>query len=304
MKNILVVSLSPTIQKTLLFDGGWKKNEVNRTPHSLISASGKGANTARILAQGGESVSLLTQTGGDMADFFVKSLEKSGVRMITCPGNSDIRFCYTLIESQPYSATELVEEGTPVSQEVEAAIRSVFIKELDKAATVIIAGSASPGFSPHIYRDFINEVGKRKITLVIDRHGAILRETLESAPMVVKINMYEFLISYFPEKEWNQDVTEDYYSRVIEKGRELSLKFGHKFVLTNGERDTLIIEGDRIDRLTPKKGNPLNPIGCGDAVTAGTAAGLLNGLSLKDSVEKGMTWAAVNLEKLAPGTIL
>ncbi|MBN2627885.1 MAG: hypothetical protein JXA95_14555 [Spirochaetales bacterium] len=302
-KEILVTGLSPTIQKTMTFARPWEKNEVNRTGQSLMSASGKGANTARILAQMGEKVSLLTQTGGRLGPFFVEEMEKSGVRIYSCPGDTEIRFCYTLLTESPFSATELVEEGDPVSPATEALIRRTYEEKLTGAAALVVAGSAAPGFSSSLYRDFILTAGKQGIPVVVDRHGPLLKEVLEVGPLVVKINMYEFLLSYDIPLEAVQDVGEDYYGPVGEWGKKLFREYGHRFVLTNGERDTLVIDGEKTERLTPVKKEPVNPIGCGDAVTAGVASGMTAGLSLTESASRGMEWAALNLVQKAPGTV-
>lgn len=301
--HILVVSFSPTVQKTLIYGKPWKRNEVNRTDRALIHASGKGANTARVLAQSGEDCSLLTQVGGPLKDFFVGSLENEGVRMISVDSGVPLRFCYTILEEEPYGATELVEEGDPIPPGLEDRLFEKFMVQADGVGLLIVAGSSSPGFSKDVYIPYVKEADRRNIPVVVDRHGALLQQLLDVA-LIVKINMYEFLISYMPEKEWSQEVGEELYPVVTEKGREINALYGHRFVLTNGGDDTLIIDrGGRASRLTPQRLKPVNPIGCGDAVTAGTAAGLNRGLSLKESVKLGMEWAALNLVRAAPGTL-
>jgi tagatose 6-phosphate kinase len=302
-EEILVTGFSPTIQKTMTFIRSWEKNEVNRTDRSLMSASGKGANTARILAQMGEKVGLLTQTGGRLGSFFVEEMEKSGVRVYACSGDTEIRFCYTLLTEDPFTATELVEEGDPVSPETEVLIRRTFEEKLPRSSALVVAGSAAPGFSPSLYGDFIRAAGKKGIPVVVDRHGPLLREVAADGPLVVKINMYEFLLSYEIPLEAVQNVGEEYYGPVGEWGKKLFREYGHRFVLTNGGRDTLVIDGEKTERLTPVRNEPVNPIGCGDAVTGGVVSGLTAGLSLTESAARGMEWAALNLVQKAPGTV-
>ena len=299
---ILVIGLSPTLQKTLSFPAGWREGEVNRTADSLLNASGKGANAARILAQQGYPVKLITQTGGPLEGYFVEEMEREGVVVCACSGPTAIRYCTTLLSENPFSMTELVEEGETVPRETEEAVRREFARQLEGASLLVVAGSASPGFSSFIYKDFITEAGRRKIPVVIDRHGPLLRELLGIVPLVVKINMYEFLLSYDSEGEARQDVDEEEYERIAELGRRLNREYGHRFVLTNGERDTLVIDGKGVESIPPVKADVVNPIGCGDSVTAGVAAGLNRGLSLGDSARLGMEWAALNLARKEPGT--
>ena len=161
-KYILVAGLSPTIQKTLTFSRDWKKNEVNRTADALISASGKGANTARILAQNHNPVRLISQTGGRLEGFFIDEMEREGVKVCACSGPTEIRYCSTLLSENPFSMTELVEEGAPVPPETEKKVRGEFETQLERASLLVVAGSASPGFSPSLYKDFITMAGHKK----------------------------------------------------------------------------------------------------------------------------------------------
>ena len=302
-KYILVAGLSPTIQKTLSFPQDWKKSEVNRTVDALISASGKGANTARILAQNNNPVRLISQTGGRLEKFFINEMEREDVKVCFCTGPTEIRYCTTLLSENPFSMTELVEEGEPVPPETEKKVREEFNKQLDRASLLVVAGSSSPGFSPFLYKDFIELAGQRSLPVVIDRHGPLLGELLETAPLVVKINMYEFLLSYDDPDNAVQDIRSDQYGHIAGLGRKLNEKHGHRFVLTNGERETMVIDGQGDRLIKPAKAVPVNPIGCGDAVTAGVAAGLNHGMTLFDAAKLGMEWAVLNLGRKEPGTI-
>ncbi len=65
-------------------------------------------------------------------------------------------------------------------------------------------------------------------------------------------------------------------------------------ILTLGERGSLLVTGDGAWHAVPPPVQALNPIGSGDAMTAGLVAGLLRGESPLDALRLGMAAAAAN----------
>jgi len=65
-------------------------------------------------------------------------------------------------------------------------------------------------------------------------------------------------------------------------------------VLTLGEQGALFAAGDRRWSARPPKVEAINPIGSGDAMTAGLMAGLVRGLPPEECFRLGMAAAAAN----------
>ncbi|RYF78602.1 MAG: hypothetical protein EOO39_00985 [Cytophagaceae bacterium] len=63
MKKLLVVGLTPTVQRTLCFET-FTVGNVNRARETLVTASGKGVNVARVATLLGERVELVQILGG------------------------------------------------------------------------------------------------------------------------------------------------------------------------------------------------------------------------------------------------
>ena len=300
---VLVVSLNPTVQKTLVVDN-FELGGVNRSREYLFTVGGKGANASRVLRQLGHNPVYLTQAGGQLRPFFLSQMKQDGVRTEWVESNSEIRFCCTIIRKEPYSATEIVENGTPVDGGTDGRVRERFTGLLPECSALIIAGSKTPGFSPDIYFDMMKEAHGAGKTVVIDAAGKELQQALEYSPDVIKINMYEFITAFMPEVELpSQDVAESLYDTAAERAAAIYADTGSKFVLSNGSRDTLVIDGTQVSRISPERVKAVNPIGSGDAFTGGLTAGLIEKLSLHDSAAKGMDCAKRNLELLKTGTI-
>ena len=65
-------------------------------------------------------------------------------------------------------------------------------------------------------------------------------------------------------------------------------------ILTLGELGALFAAGDRRWSARPPKVEAINPIGSGDAMTAGLMAGVVRGLPPEESFRLGMAAAAAN----------
>jgi len=299
----LIVSLNPTLQKTLVFDR-FETGGVNRTREYLFNVGGKGANCARILSQLGHECVYLTQAGGMMKDFFLSELEKDGIPLSWVESHSEIRFCYTIIVQDPFEATEITEHGAAAAAGTDEAVRNRFYELLEDCGTVVIAGSRAPGFSSDIYLRMMKEVRDRSRRLILDLTGTDLNNSLEYAPDLVKINLYEFITTFMPDAGLTeQKIGEEWYGPAEERGRELFSRHGTRFILTNGVMDTLVIDGEKTARITPEKAVPVNPIGSGDAVTGGVTAGLLEGKDLHGAAELGLECARRNAGLRKIGTI-
>ena len=62
-----------------------------------------------------------------------------------------------------------------------------------------------------------------------------------------------------------------------------------------------MMQGDEVWELSPPAVAPIvNPIGCGDCLAAGVAAGLARGETLVDAVRLGIAAAADNATQLLP----
>jgi tagatose 6-phosphate kinase len=122
-----------------------------------------------------------------------------------------------------------------------------------------------------------------------------LRNSFQSSeirPDLIKINGVEFMQT-FPE-----------YNRLEEGLQDFSLRNSSTIVISRGREDTLIAEKGRISLLPSKQMKVVNPIGCGDSMTAGIAQGILQGLPMNSSVKLGRDYAARNAMSIHPGWIL
>ena len=302
----LSVCLNPVIQKTLVF-GRLVPGEVNRATMHRVDASGKGVNVARVLAQTGRRSIHLTQAGGVNRDWFLSMCVDGGFELRTVDSGSEIRFCYTVIDVATGDATELVEEAEPVRPETGVGILAAFEACLPECRAVIISGTKAAGFDSGIIGEMAGLTKAAGLLLVLDVKGADLLTALPFRPSVVKPNLAEFLSTWplpagqDPQGDFAEPTVREHAAKV---GGELFERYGSHLVLTRGSRSTWYWDGSALLEEAVEPRRALNPTGSGDSFTAGLAAILADGGTLRDAIREGTRLGRLNAEHLMPGSII
>jgi len=295
---ILTIGLNPVWQTILSFPE-LNMGEVNRSHEYTSCCSGKGLNVTRVLQQAEVRVKHLTYLDSPEGAFY-KSAREQNLPVEYIPSNSTIRNCYTLLDRKGGSATEIVEHGRAVPPEAEDEMVEAFGKLLPDASLVIISGSHAEGFSRNLYPEMSRRTKIAGKTLILDIRGDELKECLNYRPDLIKPNREEFCQTFLPGENYHE-VPE---SRL--EGAMLGL-YGHwktSTILTNGDGTTLICYKGEISRSQPEKlKNWVNPIGCGDAYTAGLATELSRGKGITAAVERAEEFARRNAMSFIPGDI-
>ncbi|AEJ19170.1 1-phosphofructokinase family hexose kinase [Gracilinema caldarium] len=312
--HFLSVCLNPTLQKTLLFSS-WQRDQVNRTGCHRLDASGKGVNVTRVLTQLGKSVLHLTQLGGNFRDLFINLCEKDDLSLVWVESSSEIRFCYTLIDRNDNSMTELVEESEPVHPGTEQALRELFDRESQKIArtsvkqpTLIISGTKAAGFSDAMIPHMVSRAKELGFRIILDIKGKDLQNSLVYGPDIIKPNLLEFCTTYLPEIDESKIQVDESYQRIVQhevvsQAQSLVRQFGSSIIITRGPLPVWVIEGTAFYDVPLKSVVPINATGSGDAFTAGLAAALDDQCSLVDAVTEGIRCGSLNAGLLKPGVI-
>jgi 1-phosphofructokinase/tagatose 6-phosphate kinase len=303
--------MNPTLQKTLVFDAV-VPGTVNRAASHRLDASGKGVNVARVLTQLGMPNLHLTQSGGHFRDLFLRLCADDGVRVETVESGSEIRFCHTVISGTDGGpCTELVEESDPVGQGTEERLLAAYARLLEDdslgVTCVVISGSKAGGFSPALVPELVRLAKSSPRRVILDLRGADLTASLPFHPDLIKPNLYEFARTFAPDLVANNEFSGD-RSSVIRKIApicgKLAREYGTSVVLTNGAASIWYSDDSELRefRVEPLA-KPLNPIGSGDAFTAGLACALEKGRSLAKALPEAARCGRLNAALLRPGVI-
>ena len=185
------------------------------------------------------------------------------------------------------------EPGPGVDADVGRKLLVRMSQALKRARAVVLAGSLPPGVPPTFYADAIRQA--RPIPTILDAAGEALRLGMDARPYLVKANQQELLEAMGRPLE-NLD-------SVMNAAEEVRRTSGGSVLVTLGNQGALMVTADGNWHLVPPEVERVNTIGAGDSLTAGLAAGVLQGLPLVDAARLGIAAAAADVTTLLPGTV-
>jgi 1-phosphofructokinase family hexose kinase len=305
-KKIITIGLNPTLQKTLVFPE-LISDRVNRCAEYRFDAAGKGLNMSRVLCQLGKKNVHLTQLGGSLRPVYLELCAKDGIDVKWVESESNIRFCYTIIDREKCEVTELVEEGEKAGEGTEDRLLEALDKLLSESSTLIVGGSKTAGFSDKLVPEMVRRAREAGLFVILDTRGPDLLNSLPFKPDLIKPNLEEFTATFSCGKSdgFKGDLKVDKDKTAL-LCREIHEKYGCRIILTRGRHSLWYAEAGDIEEFpieAIEAREPLNTTGSGDAFTAGLAAALGDGASLREALAEGSRCGRLNALLLKPGTI-
>ncbi len=282
---ILCLGTTPAVQRVMIFRR-LTLDAVNRAVTTLDGAAGKSVNVAKVLRVLGERPLAAGFLGGDRGDYLREVLERRGIETDFVRVEARTRQCVTVIDESSRTVTELVEESRPVAPEAVAELLARVERHLPACRAVVMSGTITPGGPVDLYRRVTEWARSRGLLAAVDAQGAPLIESLPAGPDLVKPNRTELAATVgreLPDK-----------ASVVEAMRELAARGARRVVVTAGAAATLAFDGSRCWRIVPPTAKAVNPIGSGDAFTAGVTARLLAGDDLGEACRWGVAAGTAN----------
>lgn len=289
IKPIICCGFTPCIQRIIEF-GQVEKGAVNRAQKVIVGIGGKGANTARMVKQLNGHPMLVGFIGGANGMLLEQMLdeEEIGYRHIVVEGET--RICQTLVEAGNPETTELVEEMPPLTSDNWQHMLKLF-RSLDLAGAMVpISGKLPAGAPVNAYAQLCEWVHEQGGWVILDAPGEPLLLALEHEPFMVKINDIELL-----QTVGGEDLI-DACMQIIGRG-------ARSILVTRGARSAFFVDKQQTLELFPPTVKAINPVGSGDAVTAGIAVALSEGKTVSDVLIDGMACGAANALTLISGRL-
>ena len=288
-KPIVCCGLTPCIQRILEF-GHLEKGAVNRAQNVSIGIGGKGANTARMVKQLGRESLLVGFAGGANGKLLEQMLVAEGVGFRHVHVEGETRICQTLVEAGNPESTELVEEMPRITSG-EWRRMAELVRSLDLEGTILpISGKLPAGAPVDAYAQLAAIAGSRGGRVILDAPGEPLLRALEHEPFLVKINDAELL-----QTVGGEDLI-DACLRIIGGG-------ARSVLVTRGSRSAFFVDDTQTLEIFPPAIEAINPVGSGDAVTAGIAVASANGAGIRECLIDGMACGAANALNLVSGML-
>jgi tagatose 6-phosphate kinase len=159
----------------------------------------------------------------------------------------------------------------------------------------VMSGTIASGGPTTLYRDCVRLAENAGALSVVDAQGAALIEALKAKPGLVKPNRPELAASVGRELKSEADVM-----RAMD---ELHERGAQRVVVTAGKDPALAFDGKTFRRIITPRIQVVNPIGSGDAFTAGVVWRLLRGDDLGEACRWGAAAGAANALTPMPGEL-
>jgi 1-phosphofructokinase family hexose kinase len=287
----LCLGLTPAVQRTLRFET-MERGRVNRARKTSVSAAGKGLNIAVLMTRLGAPARLVAFRGGAGGTLLTEHLARCGVPVtwVDTPA-SPTRTCVTALESDG-TVTELVEEAVPPAPEDWGRLWTVFDHALARAAAVAISGALMPGANPQTYARILRAASARGMPSLIDSQGEPLRLSLAARPTLVKLNGHELEIT--------TGRTCPGVAGLCAAAEELRSAGAGTVLVTRGAEPALWLGDTGAWMAHPPAVKAVNPIGAGDAVSAGILDGWRRRLNPMDAAIRGLACGSAKASVLLP----
>jgi tagatose 6-phosphate kinase len=275
---ILCIGSTPAVQRVMVFDQ-LRLDAVNRAAVTVDGAAGKSINVAKVLRVLGEQPKVITLLGGHRGAFLHARLTERGIEVEATGVPVQTRQCVTVIDRAAGTHTELVEESSAVDPRAFDSLLESIQQFMPQCQAAVMSGTIAPGGPATLYLECTRLAREAGVLSVVDAQGAALLESLAEGPGLVKPNRAELAASVGRKLGDEQ--------AVMEAMREMGDRGARHVVVTAGREATLALEGRTFWRIVSPSIKAVNPIGSGDAFTAGLVWRLVRG----DDLGEACRWA-------------
>jgi 1-phosphofructokinase len=257
-------------------------------------ACGKGINVAKAVESLGYPVSCLGFAGRQSAGLF--NGLNSGllhVDLIAVAGKT--RTNITLTDPLAGREMHIRTAGYQVTPDDCAQLAGKIENSIQSGDIVIFSGSLPAGAPDDFYRTLIGICRQKSAMTLLDSSGPSLAEGIEAGPDLIKPNLQELAELAGRPFENDRDVLAAVRSLQGRGIARVCVSLGRKGVIAVDEAGALTasVKQDPDEAVTQ--------IGCGDAMVAGLAVGMLRRMPWEDCVRWGIASGTANLYSPEPG---
>jgi len=292
--NILCIGTTPAAQRVMIFRK-LTPDAVNRAVTTLDGVAGKAINVAKILKTLGAHPVATGFLGGQRGECLRAVMAEKQIESDFVTVKAPTRQCLTVIDESAGTQTELVEESCPVTPADIRQFMAVVRRRIAGSRAVVMAGTIASGGPATLYFDCTRLAEKGGAISVVDAQGSALAEALKARPGLVKPNRLELAATVGRALKSEADV--------MRGMRELHERGAQRVVVTVGREPALAFDGKSYWRISPPQIPVVNPIGSGDAFTAGLVWRLLRGDELGEACRWGAAAGAANALTPMPGEL-
>lgn len=302
MATLLVCGPNLTLDRTAALDE-LRPGGVLRTRDVAVTAGGKGVNVVRAATALGTAARLVAFVPGRMGPVAAAMLREEGVPLTGVACDGELRSASILREDSG-RVTVVNEPGPSLSPDDWEALEAAVLDALGSAGVLICSGSVPPGIPGDAYGRLATHARARGVPVVVDAAGPLLGGALASGADVVTPNLAEAegLLGGAAHVE-RVEVTDRARERAMAAAEALRRRGAVAAVVTAGAAGVAVAQDGAAIWLDAPAVAVVNPIGAGDAFTAGLAVGLLRGEPLVEAVALGVAAGSAAVEHPLAGAV-
>ena len=283
---VTTVTTNAMLDKTLYLPS-LELGKIFRSQKVENVVGGKGINISLQLTELQIENIALGFIGGEVGKQIKSMLDKDKIKNDFTWVKDNTRIGFTILENN-FQQTSIFEPNHEISDNKKTELINNCIKYATTSSTFAIAGSVPNKEISDIYKLIIDGVKdiNPKCKIFLDSYGEEFKKGIKAKPFCVKQNKKEAEIfaNYLIKNE------DDYLAILNLYDVELA-------IITNGPDYTYIKYKNSYYRVTPLRIKVINPIGCGDVISALLIYGFEKEKSFTDTIKYGFAAAASNAEK-------
>lgn len=250
----------------------------NRTDREVLLPGGKGINVSIVLQNLGLESTALGFVAGFTGEEIKRRLEETGCRteFITIPEG----FSRINVKLKNADGTEINGKGPDIDSESLSKLLNR-LDALQEGDVLVLAGSIPASVPDSIYKDIMERLSGRGITIVVDATKDLLMNVLALKPFLIKPNNHELGEIFGVSIKTAEEVI-PYAEKLKEMGAENVL------VSMAGEGAVLVAQNGQVYSRKAPKGRLVNAVGAGDSMVAGFLTGWLTTKDYEQAFKMGL----------------
>ena len=263
-------------------------------PEVHLHAGGQGVWQARMLLRLGIEVAMVSVLTGESGRMLRHLLGDEGIRVVAVDRTG--RGAAYVHDRRDGERVKIVETGgEPISRHDLDELYGLMLGEGLGADLVILSGPASEeALPPDVYRRLAADLKTGGRRVIVDLAGDRLTAALAGGVSLVKVSDDELLA--------DGRIHENDTHHIVAAMKAIHSAGAETVVVTrNSEPLLLLSEGEVVEVRTPTM-EVADTTGAGDSLTAGVAASLARGSSVRDAITLGAAAGALNVTRHGLGT--
>ncbi len=263
-KSFLVINLNPSLDEVIRINE-LQRGRLNQSESRMVFVGGKGVNLATSMRLADETISvdLLGFLGKENRSFFDKHCQNHGIKNHFIEVKGRTRTNIKILEESSKTETEINESGFGIDETDFNQLWKKLTTLIVKNEMVVINGSLPRGVEVKELQRIIDFCHEKKVPVVLDLRGSLLKRVDLKNIFLIKPNLSEFEELSSPLKT----VEEGVLSVLGEGVQHILLSKGAEgLILYSKEKKTYTERRHHGFKLNPLN---LNTVGAGDASLAG-----------------------------------